>query len=183
MNVCSIFITGSSPPRLGTSHLFHSTKSLCDSWEVQLDLSIVPRERSRAAGETPCLEIVPSLKLIDTARRMSGQTAIDNFTAKNFGMPTRLTSQTDVIDLDEKLKRSSARQLRSFMCYRIRPALCCRLIAQKLSKGLLGRCNPLKSQMGQNVKSPFSNIRAVTSKLHPCSSRRTPNCCPVPKSP
>src|SRR6516162_9427932 len=25
--------------------------------------------------------------------------------------------------------------------------------------------------MGQNVKSPLSNIRAETSKLHPCSSR------------
>jgi hypothetical protein len=30
---------------------------------------------------------------------------------------------------------------------------------------------PLKPLMGQNVKSPFSNIRAVTSKLYSRSSR------------
>ena len=30
---------------------------------------------------------------------------------------------------------------------------------------------PLKSLMGQNVKSPFSNIHAGTFKLHLCSSR------------
>ena len=37
---------------------------------------------------------------------------------------------------------------------------------QRLSIVLLTLLNVLKSQMGQNVNSPFSNIRAVTSKLH-----------------
>ena len=38
--------------------------------------------------------------------------------------------------------------------------MCCRLPAK-----------PLKCLMGQNVKSPFSNMRARTFKLHPCSSQ------------
>jgi hypothetical protein len=46
---------------------------------------------------------------------------------------------------------------------------------------------PLKSLMGQNVKSPFSNIRAGTFKLYLCSSRiadaNRRKSRPAPKSP
>ena len=43
--------------------------------------------------------------------------------------------------------------------------------AEVVEFAVLATLKPLKSLMGQNVKSPFSNIRAGTFKLHPCSSR------------
>src|SRR3954453_17210690 len=46
--------------------LCHCTKSLCDSGEVGLGLSIMRIERSRVAGEVPCLEDRGVYNLIKT---------------------------------------------------------------------------------------------------------------------
>jgi hypothetical protein len=43
--------------------------------------------------------------------------------------------------------------------------------AEVVVRAAAAQFKPLKSLMGQNVKSPFSNIRAGTFKLHRCSSR------------
>ena len=68
-----------------------------------------------------------------------------------------------------------------------RPMLLVELIAQKLSSVLPLAAKLLKCLMGQNVKSPFSNIRAETFKLHPYSSRIVDanrwKSCLAPKSP
>ena len=79
--------------------------------------------------------------------------------------------------LDEKIKTVSARRTETLEVLWNQDALCCRPklaakpIAQKLSRcAVLATPKPLKSLMGQNVKSPFSNIRAGTFKLHLRSS-------------
>ena len=75
--------------------------------------------------------------------------------------------------LDEEIKTVSARQMEIFEVpfESVGPMLSSKAITRKLSSVPFAKLNSLKSWMGQNVNSPFSNICAVTFKLYSRSSR------------
>src|SRR5438067_13331246 len=80
--------------------------------------------------------------------------------------------------LDEKIKTVTARQTEMLevlwiktLSYAVGQGLVVKPRAEVVECAAAWPAKPLKCLMGQNVKSPFSNIRAGTFKLHPCSSR------------
>ena len=140
-----------------TADSCHGTKSLRDSGGCGLVLTAVP--------EIPVVTVVAHASS-HTSR------AATSLKTKIIRSGNAVTRESTTIDcLDEQIKKVQLGLPRLSKSESI--ALCCRS-SQRLSgtssrtscrSRSLATRNSLKSWMGQNVNSPFSNIRAVTFKL------------------
>jgi hypothetical protein len=161
-----------------SSRSCHSTKSLRDSGAVRLGLSAVRRGALVGSAFLEDRAVGGVIKL--TAPRLIETHDGPPLTSK---IPARLVMSTVVtwdrttmiLTRASKESRLDNRDPRSGYGIRKLYAVA-QMPSESLSRRSCSMCcrwpaKSLKYLMGQNVKSPFSNIRAETFKLHLCSSQ------------